>query len=354
MFHEADKFFTDLGMIPMPQEFFDETMFTKPEDGREVVCHASAWDFYNQKDFRIKMCTTVTQLDFITIHHEMGHIEYFLQYKGQPVAFREGANPGFHEAVGDTLALSVSTLDHLYKVGLIDEPDNDADSDINYLMSIALDKLSFIPFGYLMDKYRWAVFSGEINEKNLNEGWWYDRIRYQGVTSPLPRSEDDFDAGSKSHIPNDVPYVRYFVSYVVQFQFYEAMCNAAGHEGDLVRCDFDGSKDAGAKLADMLKLGSSVKWEDALEQVTGSRKMSSGSLVRYFKPLLDYLAEENEKNGEVIGWPEYSWQPPTDTIVDADGKVLVPSDLPSGASGIISQSSIILSVLLAALANYFL
>lgn len=299
------------------------------------------------------MCTTITQSDLITIHHEMGHIQYYLQYKDQPVAFREGANPGVHEAVGDTLALSVSTIDHLYKLGLIDEPDNDADSDINYLMSIALDKLAFIPFGYLMDKYRWKVFSGETNAKNLNEAWWFDRIRYQGVVPPLPRSEMDFDPAAKFHISNNVPYVRYFVSYVIQFQLYEAMCIEAGHTGDLFKCDFDGNTDAGAKLANMLKLGSSVTWEDALEQVTGTREMSSGSLVTYFKPLLDYLKDVNAENNEVIGWPEYSWQPPTDTRVNEDGTVTDLLKLPSSADSFSAKLTVIVPLLFAAIAHYF-
>merc|ERR1712136_551530 len=225
-------------------------------------------------------------------------------------------------------ALSVSTLDHLYKLGLIEQPDNDADSDVNYLMSIALDKLAFIPFGYLMDKYRWKVFSGETNEKNLNEGWWYDRIRYQGVVPPVPRSEMDFDAGAKFHISNNVPYVRYFVSYVVQFQLYEAMCNEAGHTGDLFKCDFDGNTAAGAKLADMLKLGSSVQWEDHLEDV-------------------------NSQNEEVIGWPEYSWQPPTDTRVNEDGTVTDLSGLPSSSESYTAKLTILLPLVFAAIANYF-
>jgi len=314
MFHESDAFFTGLGLIPMPQEFWDDTMYTKPV-GKEVVCHASAWDFYNRKDFRIKMCTTLTQRDFVTIHHEMGHIQYFLQYAQQPVTFREGANPGFHEAVGDTLALSVGTLDHLYKLGLIDEPSDDLESDINYLMSIALDKIAFIPFGYLMDKWRWDVFSGRVNEKNWNEAWWDYRRKYQGLTPPNQRTELDFDPASKFHISNNVPYIRYFVSYIVQFQFYEQMCKESGYDvinQPLYKCDFNGSMAAGQKFSDMLSLGSSKIWEDAMEQLTGARIMSSKSLFNYFEPLYEFLKAENEKNGEVIGWPEYSWEPDMD------------------------------------------
>nr|CAB3219680.1 angiotensin-converting enzyme-like [Phallusia mammillata] len=320
MFHEADDFFGNMGLIRAPQAFWDKTMFTKPTD-RDVVCHASAWDFYNRQDFRIKMCTEINQQDFVTIHHELGHIQYYLQYMDQPTVFRDGANPGFHEAVGDTLALSVGTLDHLYKLDLIGKPDENPQSDINYLMSVALDKIAFIPFGYLMDKWRWDVFSGRSAKTNLNQAWWDYRVKYQGVTPPLSRTEEDFDPGAKFHIPNNVPYIRYFVSVVVQFQFYEALCGASGHVGDLYKCDFNGSTEAGKMFGDMLKLGSSVTWEDALEKMTGTREMSSASLVKYFQPLLDFLTEQNTKNNEVIGWPDYSWEPPTNTIQNEDGTV---------------------------------
>ncbi|CAK8671725.1 unnamed protein product [Clavelina lepadiformis] len=322
MFEVADDFFGDMGLIRLPQEFWDETMYTKPE-GREVVCHASAWDFYNRKDFRIKMCTELNQADFVTIHHEMGHIQYFLQYKDQPVTFREGANPGFHEAVGDTLALSVGTLDHLYKLELIPKPTEDDESDINYLMSVALDKIAFIPFGYLMDKWRWDVFSGDASAAEMNKAWWDYRIQYQGMAPPLDRMETDFDPGAKFHIPNDVPYIRYFVSYIVQFQFYEALCKEAGQTQPLYKCDFNGTTAAGEKLSAMLKLGSSKTWEDALLELTGSSKMSSSSLVKYFEPLMTFLEEKNKENGDVIGWPESDWQPPIDTIQNDDGTVSV-------------------------------
>uniref|UniRef100_H2YVV0 Angiotensin-converting enzyme n=1 Tax=Ciona savignyi TaxID=51511 RepID=H2YVV0_CIOSA len=329
MFHVADDFFGDMGLARCPEEFWSGTMFTKPDD-RDVVCHASAWDFYNRKDFRIKMCTQINQNDFVTIHHELGHIQYYLQYKHLPVSFRRGANPGFHEAVGDTLALSVGTLDHMYKLGLIDKPEDSPEADINYLMSVALDKLAFVPFGYLMDKWRWDVFSGRTSTENMNQVWWDYRLRYQGVAPPVDRNENDFDPGAKFHIANDVPYIRYFVSTVVQFQFYDALCKEANHTGDLFKCDFNGTKAAGDKLAAMLQLGSSVKWEDALEQITGSREMTSSSLVTYFQPLLTFLKTENAKNGDVVGWPEYSWQPPTNTV-DGEGEVKLIDD--KGNSG---------------------
>ncbi|KAH0627017.1 hypothetical protein JD844_002377, partial [Phrynosoma platyrhinos] len=309
MFEESDNFFKSLGLIPMPPEFWKESMLEKPKDGRDVVCHASAWDFYNRKDFRIKQCTVVNMDDLITAHHEMGHVQYFLQYKDQPISFRDGANPGFHEAIGDVMALSVSTPKHLFSIKLLDQVEDNSESDINYLMSIALDKIAFLPFGYLMDQWRWKVFDGRITEDEYNQQWWNLRMRYQGVCPPVPRSEDDFDPGAKFHIPANVPYVRYFVSFVIQFQFHQALCQAAGHTGPLHKCDIYNSEAAGTILGNALKLGYSKPWPEVMQLITGQPNMSAKALLTYFQPLTDWLISENLKNEEILGWPEYTWLP---------------------------------------------
>nr|XP_014345475.1 PREDICTED: angiotensin-converting enzyme-like [Latimeria chalumnae] len=309
MFKESDNFFTSLGLIPMPQEFWDKSMIEKPTDGREVVCHASAWDFYNRKDFRIKQCTVVNMDDLITVHHEMGHIQYFLQYKDQPISFRDGANPGFHEAIGDVLALSVSTPKHLHSIGLLDTVNENYESDINYLMSIALDKIAFLPFGYLMDQWRWKVFDGRILKENYNREWWNLRLKYQGLCPPVPRTEDDFDPGAKFHIPANVPYVRYFVSFIIQFQFHEALCKATKQTGPLHKCDIYKSNAAGKLLGDALKLGFSKPWPEAMTLITGQPNMTAEALMKYFEPLTKWLIKQNEKNRVTLGWPEYDWTP---------------------------------------------
>lgn len=309
MFQESDRFFTSLGLLPMPPEFWAKSMLEKPTDGREVVCHASAWDFYNRKDFRIKQCTVVTMDDLITVHHEMGHVQYFLQYKDQPISFRDGANPGFHEAIGDVLALSVSTPKHLKSIGLLDKVEENKESTINFLMSIALDKIAFLPFGYLMDQWRWKVFDGRTSSSEYNKEWWNLRMKYQGLCPPVQRTEDDFDPGAKFHIPANVPYVRYFVSFVIQFQFHKALCEAAGQPAPLHNCDIYQSKEAGKLLGDVMKMGFSKPWPEAMTLITGQPKMSVQPLMEYFQPLIDWLEEENKKNGDVLGWPEYDWTP---------------------------------------------
>ncbi|XP_019379146.1 PREDICTED: angiotensin-converting enzyme isoform X3 [Gavialis gangeticus] len=311
MFQESDNFFTSLGLIPMPQEFWNKSMIEKPSDGREVVCHASAWDFYNRKDFRIKQCTVVNMDDLITVHHEMGHVQYFLQYKDQPISFRDGANPGFHEAIGDVMALSVSTPKHLHSINLLPQVEDNMESDINYLMSIALDKIAFVPFGYLMDQWRWKVFDGRIKEDEYNQQWWNLRLKYQGLCPPVPRSEADFDPGAKFHIPANVPYVRYFVSFVIQFQFHEALCKAAGHIGPLYKCDIYKSKEAGTLLGNALKLGFSKPWPEAMQLITGQPNMSADALMMYFEPLMTWLVDANKKNGDILGWSDYDWTPYT-------------------------------------------
>ncbi|RVE59444.1 hypothetical protein OJAV_G00188490 [Oryzias javanicus] len=335
MFQESDKFFTSLGLLPMPEEFWEKSMLEKPSDGRQVVCHASAWDFYNRKDFRIKQCTVVTMDDLITVHHEMGHVQYFLQYKDQPVSFRDGANPGFHEAIGDVLALSVSTPKHLQSIGLLDKVEENYQSDINFLMSMALDKIAFLPFGYLMDQWRWKVFDGRIPANEYNKEWWNLRLKYQGLCPPVTRTEEDFDPGAKFHIPANVPYVRYFVSFIIQFQFHEALCKAANHNGPLHTCDIYQSKAAGKLLSDVMKLGYSQPWPEVMAMITNSSKMSAQPLMRYFEPLVQWLEQENQRNGDVIGWPEYDWRPQekfqTPTKVDFLGLYLYESSASAGS-----------------------
>ncbi|XP_025218729.1 angiotensin-converting enzyme isoform X2 [Theropithecus gelada] len=309
MFKEADDFFTSLGLLPVPPEFWNKSMLEKPTDGREVVCHASAWDFYNGKDFRIKQCTTVNLEDLVVAHHEMGHIQYFMQYKDLPVALREGANPGFHEAIGDVLALSVSTPKHLHSLNLLSSEGGSHEHDINFLMKMALDKIAFIPFSYLVDQWRWRVFDGSITKENYNQEWWSLRLKYQGLCPPVPRTQGDFDPGAKFHVPSSVPYIRYFISFIIQFQFHEALCQAAGHTGPLHKCDIYQSKEAGQRLATAMKLGFSRPWPEAMQLITGQPNMSASAMLSYFKPLLDWLRTENELHGEKLGWPQYNWTP---------------------------------------------
>lgn len=308
MFKTAEEFFTSINMTAMPPEFWERSMLEKPND-REVVCHASAWDFYNAKDFRIKMCTRVNEEDLFTIHHEMGHVEYFLQYKHQPTVYREGANPGFHEAVGDTISLSVQTAKHLHKIGLLHNVTKDHETTINELFKTGLEKIAFLPFGYLMDLWRWGVFKGEVSPEEYNKHWWKLRHEYQGIEPPVHRSEEDFDPGAKYHIVAAVPYIRYFVSFVIQFQFHRALCEKAGEfdpknpsKQPLHECDIYNSTQAGNLLKDMLALGSSKPWPEAMEAITGQREMDASALMQYFEPLYKWLEKENARTGELIGW----------------------------------------------------
>ncbi|XP_033624233.1 angiotensin-converting enzyme-like [Asterias rubens] len=298
MFRVAERFFTSLGMDPMPESFWENSMLTRPKD-REVVCHGSAHNFFKNREVRIKMCTGITMEDLYTVHHEMGHCEYYLQYHKQPLIFSSGANPGFHEAVGDTIALSVVTPDYLHKIGLLKEVVHNEKADINNLMKVALNKIAFLPFGLLIDKWRWDVFRGNIQPENYNEAWWKLRMEYQGIKPPIERTEEDFDPGAKYHIPSGTPYIRYFVSFVIQFQFHRAMCEASGHEGPLHLCNNYESKEAGQKLKDMLELGCSVPWWEALERLTGQDFIDPSAIEEYFAPLLVWLKEQN---GDNVGW----------------------------------------------------
>lgn len=305
MFRLAERFFESLGLEPMFPSFWTNSLFEKPLD-REVVCHASAWDFCNGYDYRIKQCTQVTTEDLVTIHHEMGHIQYDMQYRNQPFIFRDGANPGFHEAIGDVLALSSSTPQHLKAIGLLASVDESFETDINFLFTMALDKIAFLPFGYLVDQWRWEVFSGETDETSLNSRWWDLRLSLQGVSPPVARDEDDFDPGAKYHIPANVPYIRYFVSFILQFQFHSELCDAAGHQGPLHRCDIFGSIKAGRLLKNVLSLGKSRPWTEALSVLTRAKtnKLDAEPILEYFAPLQVWLQSQNRDS--FVGWKESS------------------------------------------------
>jgi len=295
----GERFFVSLGMDPLPKSFWERSMFTKPRD-RDVVCHASAWDIDREDDLRIKMCIKIDDQDLVTVHHELGHDYYFHYYKNLLPLFQNGANDGFHEGIGDTLALSV-TPSYLTKIALFDkEPAISKEADINLLMQRALEGIAFLPFGKLIDEWRWDVLSGKTPPSEYNAAWWRLRTKYQGVASPVPRSEQDFDPGAKYHIPANVPYTRYFIARILQYQFHRALCKVGGFDGAAHRCSIYGSKEAGQKLTAMLKLGRSRPWPDALETLTGERRMDATAIIDYYKPLTDWLAEQNK--GETCGW----------------------------------------------------
>ena len=297
MAHAADDFFNSLGFDPMPETFWQRSLFTKPQD-REVVCHASAWDLDAKEDLRIKMCIEVTGEDFSTVHHEIGHNIYQRAYNKQSFLAATGAHDGFHEAIGDMIVLSI-TPDYLKQVGLLETiPDESA--DLNLLMQQALKKVAFLPFGLMVDKWRWQVFSGEVKPEDYNKAWWALREEYQGVKAPNERPAGAFDAGAKYHIPGNTPYMRYFLAHILQFQFHQAACEQAGWQGPLHRCSIYDNKEVGAKFNAMMEMGASKPWGEALEAFTGSPQMDGSAVVAYFAPLKEWLDEQNKDRS--CGW----------------------------------------------------
>ncbi len=293
----GEGFFMSLGFAALPPGFWERSLFVKPKD-REVVCHASAWDVDNVNDLRIKMCIEINSEDFSVIHHELGHNFYQRAYNTQPLLFRDSANDGFHEAVGDTIALSV-TPEYLVKLGFL-KTAPDPSKDIGLMLHKALEKVAFLPFGLLIDQWRWKVFSGEITPEQYNQAWWHLRQKYQGIAAPVDRTEADFDAGAKYHVAANVPYMRYFLADILQFQFHRALAKTAGCTEPLHRCSIYNSKEAGAKLNAMLSMGQSKPWPDALEAMTGQRQMDASAIVDYFAPLKVWLDEQNK--GKPVGW----------------------------------------------------
>jgi peptidyl-dipeptidase A len=294
----AENFYVSLGFPQLPQTFWERSLLTKPRD-RDVQCHASAWHMDSRQDVRIKQCIEPTQDHLRTVYHELGHVFYYLSYNDQPFMFQSGAHDGFHEAIGDTVNLSMTPA-YLHEIGLIGQVKRSPEATINQQMQLALDKIAFLPFSKLIDEWRWKVFAGEVKPENYNAAWWQLREQYQGVAAPVPRSEEDFDPGAKYHIPANTPYTRYFLSYILQFQFHQALCEAAGFKGPLHECSVYGNEAAGKRFREMLALGQSQPWQDTLEKLTGTRQMDASAIIDYFAPLQAWLEEHNK--GQSCGW----------------------------------------------------
>ena len=297
MVQGAETFFTSMGFEKLPDTFWTRSLFTKPKD-RDVQCHASAWNLDNKDDLRIKMCIQRTGEEFSVIHHELGHNFYQRAYNKLPLYYQESANDGFHEAIGDTIALSV-TPGYLKEIGLLEQVPDES-KDIGLLMKMALDKVAFVPFGLLVDQWRWQVFSGQISPEQYNKAWWDLREKYQGVQAPIARNESHFDPGAKYHVPGNVPYTRYFLAHVLQFEFHRSLCEIAGNKESIHRCSVYNSKEAGERLNAMLEMGSSRPWQEALESITGSKQMDATAMLDYFAPLQKYLDKQNK--GRQCGW----------------------------------------------------
>jgi peptidyl-dipeptidase A len=299
MVRVGEGFYTALGMDPLPETFWSRSMFVQPPPPRQVVCHASAWDVTFSNDLRVKMCIKPKQEDLYVIHHELGHNFYYQHYYTLPILFQQGANVGFHEAIGDTIQLSM-TPEYLHARGLLAKVDNNDKAMLNAQMKVALEKIAFLPFGLLIDKWRWDVFSGAVQPDQYNQHWWDLRRQYQGMVPPVPRGADDFDPGAKYHVATNTSYVRYFLAHILQFQFHRALCRQAGFTGPLYQCSIYGNKAAGEAYAKMLSLGASKPWQDALEALTGEREMDASAILEYFAPLQKWLEEQNK--GQQCGW----------------------------------------------------
>ena len=294
----AESFYTGLGMPALPPTFYADSMLVQPRD-RDVVCHASAWPMNTEGEVRIKMCIKANEEELTTIYHELGHVYYYLAYKGQPPMFQNGAHDGFHEAIGDTIVLAM-TPSYLHSVGLVGAQQQSDEALINAQMRMALAKVAFLPFGLMIDRWRWGVFDGSIKPENYNAAWWELKAKYQGVAPVGARGEEFFDPGAKYHVPGNTPYTRYFLSHILQFQFYKSLCDAAGHEGPLYTCNFANNPEAGKRYWAMMERGASQPWQQTMKELTGGEQMDGSAVLEYFAPLQTWLVEQNK--GKTCGW----------------------------------------------------
>ncbi|GAB6019141.1 hypothetical protein CHUAL_000760 [Chamberlinius hualienensis] len=304
MFRMAEDFFMSIGLEPMTKKFWKNSVFTKPKDGRDITCHASATNFFDEEDYRIRICSQVTMDNLKTIHHEMGHVEYYMQYRHQPVVFQDGANSAFHEAIGDTVQYSFLTPEHLRDIGLLSKLPSTPEEDINFLMKQALTKIPLIPFSLVIDKWRWEMFKeGTDGFSTANQRWWELSLKYHGVKPPISRDKDDFDAGAKFHIPDNTPFIRYFLGSFIQVQFHQALCQSEyNNPPPLHRCSIYGSKKAGNVLKSAMSLGSSKPWREVMTLLTGQSRILPDAVLKYYRPLLKWLQHENRRNGDIVGW----------------------------------------------------
>ncbi len=299
MTRSAESFYTSIGFPKLPDSFWSQSMLTRPRD-REVVCHASAWDMNpGSGDVRIKMCMQPTEEELFTVYHELGHVYYYMWYRNLPALFRSGAHDGFHEAIGDTVNLSVTPA-YLNSIGLVSAVKPSKEAVVNQQMKMAVEKIAFLPFGKMIDQWRWKVFSGDIKPEDYNKAWWALRKQYQGLAAPVTRAEQDFDPGAKYHVPANTPYTRYFLSFVMQFQFHKALCEAAGNKGPLHECSVFANAEAGRRFAELLQRGQSESWQDTMQKLTGTRQMDASAIIEYFAPLMTWLKKENRK--QQCGW----------------------------------------------------
>lgn len=297
MVRTGESFFSSLGFEKLPETFWQRSLFVKPQD-REVVCHASAWNVDGKHDLRIKMCINNNAEDFRTIHHELGHNYYQRAYNQLSFLYRDSANDGFHEAVGDTISLSI-TAEYLQEIGLLEQLP-DASGDLSFLMKRALEGIAFLPFSLVVDQWRWKVFAGEVGADGYNDLWWQLREQYQGVKAPNERPLDAFDPGAKYHVPGNTPYARYFLARILQFQFHRSLCEISGNTGPIHRCSIYGNQQAGERLNAMLEMGRSRPWQVELEALTGQSMMDASAILDYFAPLKVWLDEQNKDRQ--CGW----------------------------------------------------
>ena len=245
------------------------------------------------------MCIDVNAEDFKTIHHELGHNYYQRAYKERELPVPQQRQRWLPRSRGRHASRFRSTPNTWKQLGLLDEVP-DASGDLGLLMQQALEKIAFLPFGLMVDQWRWKVFAGEVGPEGYNDLWWALREQYQGVAAPEQRPADAFDPGAKYHVPGNTPYTRYFLAHILQFQFHRALCEIAGNEGPIHRCSIYGSKQAGESLNAMLEMGRSRPWPEALEALTGSPQMDATAILDYFAPLQAWLDEQNA--GRQCGW----------------------------------------------------
>lgn len=293
---KGEEFYVSLGFPNLPQSFWNLSSLypVSPDSGFKKNTHASAWHMDFDKDVRSLMSVIPNTRWWSTSLHELGHIYYYISYSNPnvPIILREGANRGFHEAIGSMIGLASLQSPFLKEMGLMNQ-DYKIDNT-QALLNEALDYIPFIPWSAgVMTEFEYELYSKNLPEDQFNKMWWELVKKYQGIISPNERGEMYCDAATKTHINDDAgQYYDYAIANVLLFQFHTYIASKILKQ-DPYATNYYGSKEVGKWMYDVLSPGATVDWRELLKESTGS-EMSAKALVDYFEPLMKWLKEENK------------------------------------------------------------
>ena len=296
LMEQGERFYKSLGFGPLPASYWEKSsLYPLPEDaGYKKNNHASAWHMDLQEDVRCLMSIVPNRDMYETVHHELGHIYYFMAYTNPnvPPLLREGANRAYHEGIGSLMGLAAMQKPFLAGLELI--PESAGSDDMQSLLKEALNYVVFIPWSAgVMTEFEHDLYATDLSADQYTARWWDLKKKYQGIVAPNERGPEYCDPASKTHINNDAAqYYDYALSFVLLFQLHDHIAGKILHQ-DPRATNYYGSKEVGTFLQGILEKGASGDWRKMLKEKTGE-DLSARAMLSYFEPLMGYLKEQNK------------------------------------------------------------